>query len=234
LKADKSAIGLHPTDTQLAKLRERSNALHRKIVAWTSIQQAYMPGASVIRQRGERVKQAVNVDIEPEDVELCFPSAVGRRALYDDKLRRYEWEHRIAQANDALNEIRDHLRLRAHLYKFKDKFVRGQRANTRSRSTIKGIEDKVSVSVAKYHGAHRALTQLAPLLKESGWEKLLKPLAKDDVRGLSQAGYDQSEGKRTLSWIWLTPGVSLDAQGNEGSEHVHDGGHICFYCISFY
>jgi hypothetical protein len=218
-------LSLHPTDNQLAKLHERTNALRRKISTWIQIQQAYMPGASVLRLQGERLKCPANSsDIEPEDIDLWFPSAVGRRANCSDQLYEYEWAHRIAQANDALNEIRDNLHLRSHLYKFKDSFTRGQKANTRSRSTIQGVQDKIDASVRKYQIAHQALVKLAPILGESGWDTVLKPLdAHEDVRGLSEAGYDQSEGRRKLSWIWLCPGITLDKNEQEGDKHAYDG-----------
>jgi hypothetical protein len=68
----------------------------------------------------------------------------------------------------------------------------------------------------------------------------------EDLRGLSEAGYGppegiqnrkegpiglseavagrkQSEGRRKLSWIWLTPGVELDDHGVKGDKGVHDG-----------
>jgi hypothetical protein len=51
----------------------------------------------------------------------------------------------------------------------------------------------------------------------------------NDVRALNEAGYDQSEGKHRLSWIWLAQGVTLNADGKEGDEHVHDSklGVVC-------
>jgi len=36
----------------------------------------------------------------------------------------------------ALEDVRQHLRLRMHMYKYKDKNVIGQRANTRSQNLI--------------------------------------------------------------------------------------------------
>jgi hypothetical protein len=151
LQNDRSHIGLHPTDTQLANLRQRSNILLRKINAWIKVQQSYMPGASILRARTSNVDDDVD---KPEHIKLLLPSQVGRRAVCDDVLRNYEWDHRIAQANDALNEIRDNLCLRTHLYKFKDRFVRGQRPNTRSRSTIKRIDEAIAISATKYETAY--------------------------------------------------------------------------------
>lgn len=53
-----------------------------------------------------------------------------------------------------------------------------------------------------------------------GWENTLKVLNKDtDVRALAEPLFGESEGRRTLSWIWLTTPASddRDAGGlNEG------------------
>src|SRR5262245_44487250 len=86
LQTDKSQIGLHPTDTQLAKLRERSNLLLRKINTWTKVQNSYMPGTSIIRDHTD-----YDID-EAEQVPLLLPSAVGKKAVCTDVLRNYEWD----------------------------------------------------------------------------------------------------------------------------------------------
>ena len=193
----------------------------RKIRAWFEVQQLYMPYATVVR---DRLAASDSFTDEPELINLFLPSAIRTTVACVDSLRRYEFEHREAQANDALNEIRDRLRLRTHLYKFKDRFIRGQRPNTRSRSEINRLSQKIDMSAKKYEVAYEALVRLAPILDETEWNTYLKPLDRDhDIRALDEAGYDQSEGKRRLSWIWLAPGVILDANGEEGDEHVHDG-----------
>jgi hypothetical protein len=180
-----------------------------------------MPGTSILRDRLQEIGDDAD---KPENINLLLPSGVGRRAVCDDVLRNHEWDHRIAQANDALNEIRDNLCLRTHMYKFKDRFVWGQRPNTRSRGTIKRIDEKISISATKYETAYHALVLLSPILNETGWDVFLKLLNRDtDLRALSEAGFDQSEGTRKLSWIWLTPGASLDSDGELGDKHVHDG-----------
>jgi 3-phenylpropionate/cinnamic acid dioxygenase small subunit len=80
------------------------------------------------------------------------------------------------------------------------------------------------MSAKKYKVAFQALVHLAPILDETEWNMYLKPLDRDrNIRALDEAGYDQSEGKRWLSWIWLASGVMLDANGEEGDEYVHDG-----------
>jgi hypothetical protein len=57
---------------------------------------------------------------------------------------------REAQAYEALEDVRQHLHLRTHMYKYKNKHVVGQRANTRSQNLINSIQDKVNASAATY------------------------------------------------------------------------------------
>jgi hypothetical protein len=228
---DRSQLGLHPTNLQLAKLRERSNALCRKIQAWIKIQEAYMPCASVLRARAESATSPSSTasvpDLEPEYLKLWLPSTIHQQAACSEKLRLFEWQHRMAQANDALNELRDGLRLRSYLYKYKDQFVRGQKHNTRSRTTIQRVQNKVDSAAQKYRIAYQALQQLSCYVGEEGWDTMLKPLEKDDIKGLSERGYEESEGRRKLSWIWLSLGAELDRDGAEGDKHLHNGGWSC-------
>lgn len=44
----------------------------------------------------------------------------------------YELRLQEGRAHDALHEMRQHLRVRAHHYKLKDKYARGVRYNTRA------------------------------------------------------------------------------------------------------
>jgi hypothetical protein len=68
-------------------------------------------------------------------------------------LPEFEWQLRHAQANDALNELRNHLRLRSQLWKHKTRFDVGQRPNTRSRNVIERCNAKISLDVKKYNSA---------------------------------------------------------------------------------
>jgi hypothetical protein len=176
--------------------------MQRKIKKFCKIQGSYMPGASAIREAALRKESLQNP--LPEDTPLYLPSAVGRKSACSDKLRSHEWRLRTGQAHDALGAIRNNLRLRSLLYRHKDDFVRGQRANTRSRGVIQRIQDKIDMAVTKYQVARSALVALAPFVGEPAWERVLQPLdAEKDVTSMTQFGYELNEGRRKLSWIWL-------------------------------
>jgi hypothetical protein len=196
-----------------------------------------MPGARVLRERALRMPGR-SVDVHPDSIPLYLPSAIGLDAFCSAMLCNYEWRLRHAQANDALNDIRHNLRFRSHLYKFKDSYVRGQRSNTRSRGTIQRVQDKVDAAAQKYQIAHAALLSLAPRAAEAvaehpQWEHVLKWMdVERDVKSMTEEGYHLKEGRRKLSWIWLTPGVAADTEGEEGEEGIHDGQHITFISCS--
>ncbi|KAG1780044.1 hypothetical protein EV702DRAFT_1178215 [Suillus placidus] len=129
------------------------------------------------------------------------------------QLHHFEWMLRYAQANDALKDIRNLLRLRSHLYKFKDNNIVGQAANTRARSTINKTEVKVSMAAERYEVARAALTTLAQILNEGpAWKDIFRPLNRNrDLKSLKDMWEKEMEGTRHLSWIWKTPGVAEDA-----------------------
>jgi hypothetical protein len=220
LLADYGALGQHSTDAQNTKLQVRSNNLRRKIHAWTDVHQLYIPGIRILRVRAEKGRPDGEEAERPETMPLWLPSAIGRKAVCDRRLRELEWALRHAQANDALNELRHGLRLRSYLYIDKDRFQRGQRQNTRSRTIIQRADIKVQSSATKYRVARHALVNLALTLSRVGWETSLPRLADKDIRGISAGLEGETEGRRTLSWIWTRVGVAVQATGDQ---HLHDG-----------
>ncbi|KAG1732347.1 hypothetical protein EDB19DRAFT_1831363 [Suillus lakei] len=201
-----SALSTHATDNQLAMAQQHTNALRRKIDTWRDIQLLYMPFVSHLRAGEESPTEPTPVDT----IQLWLPSTVGPITHCSTQLRRFEWMLRYAQANDALKDIRNLLRLRSHLYKFKDNNIVGQAANTRARSTINKADNKVTMAAERYEAARAALTNLALLLNEDeAWKDILKPLNRNtDLKSFKDMWEKETEGTRHLSWIWKTPGVS--------------------------
>jgi hypothetical protein len=181
------------------------------------VQSLYIPGASVLRDRAERELPLDSPEERVEDMLLFLPSTINRQIPIDSTLEKFEYRLRFAQAQDALTELRHHLRLRSHLYIKKDRFARGVAANTRSKNIISRTDDKVTACATKYRIARAAVKILAKHLKKSGWEVKLPRLNDPDIRGMTAGLEGESEGKRTLSWIWKTAGVgSQDAGMNDG------------------
>lgn len=151
------------------------------------------------------------LEIAPFDLSLYLPSSLPSRTTCLPTLRQYECKLREAQALEALDELCDHLRLRTHMYKYKDKNIVGQRANTRCQNIITGVQDKVNASTTKYCTARAALVKLSSRCGENQeWRGRLLPLDPEDIRVLKDEE-GQLEGNRTLSWIWKVVGVGGDA-----------------------
>ncbi|KAH7917830.1 hypothetical protein BV22DRAFT_1108497 [Leucogyrophana mollusca] len=189
LRLDRSNLGQHATDDQKQK-------------AWTKVQSLYVPGVVALRERSSGNLSTTKDAEKPEDYPLWLPSQIQRKVLCTPHLEDIEWQLRFAQAHDALNELRQSLRSRSYMLRFKDRFLRGQGANTRARNF-----------------ALLALGTLGPLLGKVGWKNALRPLENDDIRPMTQdVDAPTSEGRRRLSWIWLTIGYSegLDEEADEG------------------
>jgi hypothetical protein len=201
---------------QLAKMQERKNSLRRRINAWTTVQHLYMPEISSIRARTDRAASDTSAEIAPYNLPLHLPSSLPARVPCPPTLLKYELKLREAQCYEALDELRDHLRLRTHMYKYKNKNIVGQRANTRCQNMIHSVQEKVNASATKYRTARAALMKLSShSLDDEGWRARLLTLDEEDIRPLKEGEEGESEGTRTLSWIWKVVGVGGDSD-NEG------------------
>jgi predicted metal-dependent hydrolase len=161
----------------------------------------YVPGVSLFRNR----RAEANIDSEeskPHEICLCLPSQILGQVEVDERLCRLEWKLRYAQAHEALGRVRQHLQVCAYLYKFKDRFVRGQGANTRARNAIESVTAKIMAAAEEYRAAYNALSALAPRLSKVSWTNELLALLDADIRDLSEGKAGESEGRRTISWIW--------------------------------
>jgi hypothetical protein len=179
-------------------MQGRKNTLQRKIDNWAAIQDLYVPNLALLR----RTSHGPHED-QPQTATLWLPSVISGRIACDRQLYMFEWELRIAQANDSLHDIRQNLQLRSHLYKHKDRFVTGQQANTRANASICRVQQQINASVTRYRVSHKALLSLAPQLNMDGsWQVLLPELRDKDVRAMSMGEEGETEGRRTISWIW--------------------------------
>lgn len=189
----------------------RGNALRRKIEAWTLVQALYMPAVVSLRAADLSADSApVTGNDKPENLALWLPSALPPAYQCNRMLRVLEWDLRFAQANDALNEVRQTIRLSSYLKTFKCAHIRSQRASTRARSMLDLAETKKMASKLKYDHARSALFALGPLLDKVAWEETLRVLHVTDMRPLGDIAPGQSEGTRDISWIWKAPGALHD------------------------
>lgn len=101
-----------------------------------------------------------------------------------------ETQLREAEACDSLKHLRQGLRARTMTSEFKLKNITGQIHNTRTQGVLRKIDLQVYKNKIRYRHARSAILSLKGCGK---WEKELKVLDDDDVRGLSERALSQEE-----------------------------------------
>lgn len=181
--------------------------------------QVYIPTVTVLRQRN--LTHAIS--LSPFDLPLWLPSQIGTRAPFDKRLGEIEYRLRAAQAQEALGNLRRTLQLRATLYDCKDRWARGQGANTRALQAIATAQGRIRASADEYRQARTAILALAPILGHNVGN-LYPALDDNDIRSMTEAEPQnvpvtkaqvakaksrQGQGRTTtfvLSWIWRVAG----------------------------
>ncbi|KAF8869510.1 hypothetical protein BD779DRAFT_1390879, partial [Infundibulicybe gibba] len=194
----------HAKDRQHTRLQLRTNTLQRKIDNWFKALQLYIPNVALLRQKPDQPTSTAKSrkELKPHEIRLWLPSAISRTVAFDESLAEIEWKLRIGQAYESLDALRNNLRIRSHLFKFKDRFIRGQAANTRARNSIDLVQARVDASGEEYRAARLALVSLGDLLKKLGWHDKLPVLADSDKREISEGAFGISDGRQKMSWIW--------------------------------
>ena len=158
------------------------------------------------------IMQPDNVDdvALPQNLPLFLPSMACTQISVPRTLLDQEWRLRQAQALDALTDLRGHLEVRAYIYSYKDRHMRGQRESLRSRDIVNSVDSKIKMDAARYRSAYAAMTTLSAALGKVDWRAGLQPLNDSDIRHVSADDGSSSEGRRELSWIWKASGPSAD------------------------
>jgi hypothetical protein len=233
---DQTRLNVNSTPLQRTKVLEHSNRLRRKIDAWRNIQAVYIPGVTVLLSRLQDSAPAGSAAELPEDAMLYLPSGLNGQVPCDSTLKRYEYRFRLAQARDALDDIRNHLRVRSYMWKKKRRDIRGVAAGTRAQAALSRQQDKIDVSARRYRVARKALMSLADQLGEDKWDHELRPLKPEDIKGLHDDGSgapgtgklknkgkqraELGEGTKRLSWIWTDLTAATQAGQDPG---LNDG-----------
>ena len=179
-----------------------------------------MPITAAQRECDEAVADSDELEPNVEDIPLYLPASIPKPALHyiHKHLFVYEFQLWEAQAYKALDELRYHLQYWAYQWNFKKQNIIGQSAQTQAQNIIAHVESSVQASASKYKAMHDTMSVLSKLSKnKSNWWSILKPLAKEDICHLSEKGENESDGKKTISWIWVVQGVAeKDSVENAG------------------
>jgi len=222
----------YETQNQLADLEDKRRILIGRINKWREVQLAYIPDiGSLVANTTSKLLSATQ-SLEAEDIPLFLPSSLSSNLQSTSgftKALAHEIQLRIAQADDALADIRHHLRIISGLWQFKKVNISGtgNQPNTRMRSLFNRFNHRMRQSVLRYRSARSAL--LAASFAGHNWEDRLKDLKDSDVCGpgkddfyLQEPG-KVSKGRYEISWIWLVPKSKSEVDTNR-SEEVFDEG----------
>ena len=139
-------------------MTERTNKLRRKLLTWMDKQVSIIPYVALLRAEEDRARTKIKATqpqpgIQVHQMALWLPSDIKGRVECDIELYEYEFRLRESQAHEALEELRHQLLLRMHLYKYKDMYARGVKANTRCQTKINGVEERIRQTSERYRAA---------------------------------------------------------------------------------
>lgn len=215
---------------------DKEAELRRKIAQWKKIQEVYMPGlrrpqpAATSQQEGSHPDSVdadanadANNDVEVWDIKLQLPSSLAmtrRAAVCDANLVAKEIRLRVAQADDALEDLRRVLRTITTLERHQHTQTAGSgvAANTRMLSMITKHRHRRDRIAARYRAARLALQSLQP---GGSWTVRLKELKKEHVRPPRKVE-GEGEGRVDMSWIWTTSHVTEMENELDGTQPPTD------------
>lgn len=155
------------------------------------------------------------------DMDLCLPSFLPEHLRNDPALApllEKERRLRLPQCREAIASLRKRLRICARLFDSKKLHTAG--TGTKPNTRMQALLDKHGLyrdrDIERYKAARKALVVLDP---SGAWQQHLKPLLPQDIhppirgqeltakgRAKKKRGRNdtvlESEGRRTLSWIW--------------------------------
>jgi hypothetical protein len=188
------------TPNEQAELEEKRNVLRRRIKSWLEIHGIYIPALleTAHSDPGSTVPAAAS---PPENIPLWLPSELtpNLRAACLCGLPEIERRLRLAQAEDALAELRRLLRVTMGLTHYKATQIGpSQRTSTRARALVSRFWEKIARCAERYRAARAALLVLDA---NGDWLSRLRELKQEDIKAPGK-GDDEAEGTRELPWIW--------------------------------
>jgi hypothetical protein len=201
----------------MADIQEKRMTLYRRIEQWRQVQIVYTPAVASLlitsSSSSDSVGGVVDTIKSPEYQPLFLPSSIPTPQNQGNDVKvlaEKEGRLRVAQADEALSDIRRGRRTITGLNQFKKFNISGagNKPNTRMRMLYNRVMNKIHRAAERYRTARAALLVLHP---EGGdWSNRLRKLDQADIRGPGKAMDDAKpvpNGRYEPSWIWL---VTLD------------------------
>ena len=143
-----------PANLQDSSLKDQRALFTKRMQAWELVRGTYIPGLLQYQaESGTGGLHSWDDGPNPEDVDLFLPSKLPPnqcRAICAEGIPEVEAKYRLAQCDDAFEELRHALRIKTRMIQFKNQNIRGQVHNTRSRALIDRVHQRALASTAKY------------------------------------------------------------------------------------
>jgi hypothetical protein len=198
------------------------------------MQRVYMPAVRAVLSDAQKQVFDGNGEQLLETTRLFMPSEImddgRRRAACAVGLVEVEARLRIGEAGEALEAVREGLRMRTMTNRFRLRNWTGQGMMTKGQGILRLINIKILLAKLRYRYLRAAIVVLRG---HGDWEERLRVLADDDVRTLNEraltaeekaqnehwaelggavieggiaraSGVARGEGAHTLSWIWYS------------------------------
>ena len=194
----------------------------RQIKKWREIQLTYMPGVIATLQEADEDNDEDNEIVVAETIPLILPSGLDpaiREIICLHQVSEHERVLRMAHLQDSLAELRHTRKIRRKLLlnHYMQVAGHGTRSNTRSRTVLNGVENRITKFVERYRVAYKALLQLDP---NGDWRETYLELKDSDNRGPGKEDSEKGTGDGSYfrSWIWLSNPRATDTAGGEAGE----------------
>jgi hypothetical protein len=181
---------------QQTAIQQRRTNLLKRIQKLIAIRHKFMPGLDSYLASEPYVLDAASTST-PEHIPLYLPSSFPpehRSLICTEGIEDVEDRLRFAQASEALTKLRCQLMKRTYASRYRVRNVSTQRHYTRFRTLQEQTENKVKISTLQYNTARNALLQLRG---PGVWEKILRKLGEEDIRGLSEKALIEEEKEET-------------------------------------
>lgn len=213
------------TSSQVVEVSEKRTALKNRLTALRAVQAIYMPIVTQLLAQHSTQPRAtssgrrtvwVGDSDSPKHQPLFLPHALTpeQRNMCTKGLNNIEKRLREGQLRNSLDTLRVHLHIKSRLLRYKTENVRHQAPNTRAHEKLDMNENKIVLAAEKYRKAW-------VVMKSYNTTAVWQELKRQDVRCLQvDHGRGESEGHRTVSWIWQ----STDCARGDNSDSEDDHG----------
>ncbi|KAK7021762.1 hypothetical protein VNI00_017273 [Paramarasmius palmivorus] len=157
----------------------------RRTLLWKRIRR-FRDGQLQLMEFLKAKVESIPDNLEAESIPLLLPSGLDK-STRDNHLStitiNMELRLRNAQCFDALAEVRSSLQARTLAYQHSTAEAPSQKVYTRLNTLRSQIEADLTASIQKYHTARTALLELKG---PGAWEKVLRVLKREDIRGIGE------------------------------------------------